>query len=378
MIYLFIAVFAIYFILLLFLLAGWQKAIHSSGKSIEVEDTHPFISVVIPFRNEQDNLPHLIKSLSSQEYADFEVILIDDHSTDEGVSVLHSLIKQDARFRVLATSAEGKKKALTTGIDAAIGSVIVTTDADCVHPSGWLKRFSAAFQDSAVKMVFGWVSHSPSKGLWYEVQALEFTAVVATGASLHALNIPSFCNGANLAFRRTVFMEVGGYSGNFHIPSGDDEFLYKKILGAYPSGVLFISDPSSRVETRPAPSLSQFLAQRLRWAGKWRHTPGVLSGLIAIFMVVFQLTVITAWLVLFHADYSRIAAFLLAGKMLLEYIFLFNINHFAERKVRMIPFLFLQITYPFYVITVGILSNVVSYRWKDRHLVTKASPVRQI
>ncbi len=368
MIYLILGLFALYYLLILLLIAGWTKAAGADNADLGKTRYMAKVSVIVPFRNEASNLKSLVASLSAQTYPDYEVILVDDHSDDGSAGVLTELIRHQPNFKVIYSHGVGKKNALTTGIDAAHGEVIMTTDADCMHSSMWLDTMARPFADSHIKMVFGAVK---IPGASAPMQGLEFVSVVATGIALFGLGQPVYCNGASMAFRKSVFLEMGGYQDNIHIPSGDDEFLLKKIAAAYATGICFVNAAESLVVTAPQPSIAFFIQQRIRWAGKWRSTTGAASRLLAVFMFTFQLACLGVMGMLFSGENIRLAGFLLMGKFLLDFVFLFNAGNFLKEKIRLIPFFAIQLLYPIYILGIGVAANFSGYSWKGRMLATK-------
>ncbi len=205
--------------------------------------------------------------------------------------IVLTFASQDPRFILLASRGEGKKEALTTGINSSRGEIIVTTDGDCRVSVEWLKTVQKYFQAPRTKMVFGGVKLEGSS-FFSALQSHEFLSLLGTGAATLWYGFPSMCNGANLAFRKAIFFEVGGYANNLHIPSGDDEFLMRKIFQLYPDGIQFVSDSDAVVYTPASPELKEFVHQRVRWAGKWKHDLSSWNAVLAIFIFCFQLSVL--------------------------------------------------------------------------------------
>ena len=270
---------------------------------------------------------------------------------------------------LLHASGTGKKAALTQGIQQATGTVMVTTDADCRVGVEWLNSIRQYFQDEKVKMVFGGVKVQESYSLFSKLQALEFISLMGSGTATWALGFPTMCSGANLAFRKSTFDEVGGYSGNLHIPSGDDEFLLRKIADRYPDGIQFMSDPKAVVVTAHMRNVKDFVHQRIRWAGKWRYHQGLFSKLLAILIFSFQLLIILLPLLVVTNWINPILAIsLCVGKVLIEFFFLKGGCDFLKVKWNTVVFILWQLIYPFYVVLIGLASNIQSFEWKGRRL----------
>src|SRR5260221_5313533 len=144
----FIAVFGFYFLLLMALWFGWRIA---SRSKINSATKNIFISVVIAMRNEKENLENLFRSLSALNYdsADFEIILVDDHSTDGSGEETKKWLSQFSSLIVasLKENQTGKKAALVYGISLANGAEIATTDDDWMLSSNWLRRIRPGPQD---------------------------------------------------------------------------------------------------------------------------------------------------------------------------------------------------------------------------------------
>jgi poly-beta-1,6-N-acetyl-D-glucosamine synthase len=367
MVYLVIFLFSLYYVLLLALLAGWHVALQQEEPIISSDNPHKqVLSVIIPVRNEELNIKRLVHELQCQTLKSFEVILVNDHSSDQSRNIIVQLTHDLAQFRILDNPGVGKKAALTAGIHFAKGEIIVTTDADCFFSSSWLELIHEHFCNPTVKLTFGAVRINSGASFFAQLQSMEFASVLGTGVAAHALGFPLYCNGANLAFRRSTFEEVKGYEGNMDIPSGDDEFLLKKVAAVYPSGTKFMNQSESIVSTIPQPTLKEFVHQRVRWAGKWKYSQTASSKILAFaFAVVQVLVLLVIWMILF-TPYPTAFLFAFFGKIFLEFLFVFLVQHFLKERTKLLPFLILQLVYPFYFLGVGILSNFTAYSWKGR------------
>lgn len=366
-------VFLAYYVLMIVLLEGWRRIPYSesSGKNPE---SLPFISILIPVRNEALNISVILASVTAQNYPQekFEVILVDDHSEDNTVESItawnETNLSRCIRVIRLQGTQSGKKSALTAGIQHAKGEIIVTTDADCSMHSNWLTSLAGFFQQD-VHMVCGPVNLLSDKTFFSALQQMEFDALIGTGAATLSLGKPTMCNGANLAYRKKTFEEVDGFTGNNHIASGDDEFLLREIVNRYPGGVQFAKNPECIVYTKGAHSIMELINQRVRWAGKWRSHGLSLSAGIALFIFLFHCSVLAliplVWLGLLTL---QDVGLLLGGKMLVEGIFITRILKFFNNKFSLVSFFALQIVYPLYVIFFGLTANFLGARWKGRKI----------
>lgn len=362
-----IAVFVLYTVLVMGLYTGWQKAIRQKVK-LNASARH-VVSVIVPIRNEESTIESLLESLAAQNFpADrFEVIVVDDQSTDESVTKTTAAVNGKSNFKILSSSGQGKKAALTEGVKHAKGSLIVTTDADCQYSKDWLTSMESIFAEDSIKMVFGGVRIKADQTFFSSMQAIEFSSLIGSGAATMAYGIPSMSNGANLAFRKDVFWQVNGYDGNDHIASGDDEFLMRKIVDAFPNSIRFNNSAESVVETIPQLSLDSFLSQRLRWAGKWKHHTDWNSRMLAISIFIFHVAVLAlpVFVVLGYVSLMT-AIFLFLLKVTSELIFLHAVASWLQVRWSWLAFFVLQLLYPVYALYVGFMSLFVKPVWRGR------------
>ena len=367
MVYLIIVIFLSYVLFVVLLISGWQKI--SSYSLPPVRHDH-FMTVVIPVRNEEHTIAILLADLARQHYPAFEVIVVDDHSVDNTAHVVKSFVSSNSSFRFLTNREEGKKQALTFGIQEARGTVIVTTDGDCRVSDAWLELINHNFQEDRIAMAFGGVAINQGGNFFADVQAIEFSSLIGSGAAAWAWGYPIMCNGANLAFRKKVFEEVNGYADNISVASGDDEFLLRKVLAVYPKGLSFLSDANTVVRTQPSGSVKDLLRQRIRWAGKWRHNTSPYAKLLAVYIFLIQVIFLVAMVLLFSRDgqVRSVAIGILIVRFVMEAFFLHRVCSFLNVRWRWTAYIVLQVIYPLYVVGTGLFSNFIPVTWKNRKI----------
>ncbi|GAB2951508.1 glycosyltransferase [Hymenobacter coalescens] len=338
----------------------------------------PLVSVLIAARNEAVHLPGLLADLQAQTWRTaggrYEVLVADDHSTDDTAAVVQAAAAASPVPIRLLSLAElpgrptGKKAAVATALAAATAPWVVCTDADCRVPADWLQAYAGLLQDPAVQFVSGPVLLEGA-GLLPALQGLELAALVGTGAAGIAAGAPTMCNGANLAYRRAAFAAVGGYGGNAHVPSGDDEFLLHKIAARYPQGVRFLARPAAIVRTAAQPTLGALLQQRVRWASKWRHYQSRASRWLALLVLGanVSLAVLPLWLLWQPAAWPWAAAAWLS-KLGADAALLTPVLGFFRRRQWLVLVPLLQLLYPPYALAVGLLGLRGGYRWKGRQV----------
>ncbi len=231
-------------------------------------------SILLPFCNEEHTIGATIESLLSQQTGvDYEIIAIDDHSTDKSVQIVADMAARNHRLCLIHSDEYGKKAALTTGIAVARHNIIVTTDADCIYPTNWLSAMMGIFEQSGADFLAAPMVLSPVAGWFQKFQFVDFASLVGSGIGAAGIDRPIMCNGANLMFDRRMYNKLHDPL-NAKYASGDDVFLLHKMKAA-DAKIVFTAQSETIAATRPTPTVKAFLRQRLRWGGK---TTGYTDG----------------------------------------------------------------------------------------------------
>jgi hypothetical protein len=152
-----------------------------------------------------------------------------------------------------------------------------------------------------------------------------------------------------------------------HIPSGDDEFLMRKVLKQFRGGVIFSADVNTVVTTLPKDSLKDFVQQRIRWAGKWNIQPSFSTVAMALLVFFFQFFFMSIPVLYFkHWVSLELGLILVAAKFLIEFLFLSNVANYLQTSWNWLAFILLQLIYPLYAVVVGLMSNFSPFVWKGR------------
>ncbi len=359
--------YGIYILYLLFLsglFISWSRLVVHEKTKEEL-----MISVIVPFRNEAQNLPRLLNSLNQQSHSCFEVIFINDHSDDNGVDILQSSLsdlKMESRVFSLDTT-HGKKAAISKGILESKNDLIITTDADCVMKMNWLKEMSGPFNNGDVKMVVGPVELS-GHTMWQKMQSLESSALVGVGGGMINFGKPTMSNGANLAYRKRAFEEVSGFSKIDSTPSGDDELLMMKVFKEHKNGIRFLKSEEALVSTAAEKSWPDFKQQRLRWASKWnvgKRASTLITAILIFLVQLAQLSIVTGLVLGFLA--LELGLMLISTKFIIEFLFVWQVRKSFGQRMFMIPFFLNYVFYPFYALYFGVAANFGDFQWKDRN-----------
>jgi cellulose synthase/poly-beta-1,6-N-acetylglucosamine synthase-like glycosyltransferase len=367
-----------FFIFLLNYLFFLQRIFRGLGK-LKLSNTqnipHEFISIIIPFRNEAENILNSLNSIESQLYPieKFEVIYVNDSSEDNSLELLKSNTKK-SNIRIISVPPDfsvnaHKKRAIRYGIENAKGDIIVTTDADCVHDEEWLISLIQTF-DSVTGFVSGPVKFLTDKTMFTNFQKLEFAGLVLCGAGLIGAGHPTICNAANIAYRKKVFDEVGGFKDNMDLSSGDDELLMQKISRYTDFKVKFCIDKKSIVKTSANQSIGDFYQQRKRWASKGLFYSDKSLVLKLILIYAFYIGLIAQIILGFAFNQIFLFSFLIS--LLLKIIFEFRILYRGKKillnDLNLNYLLIVEIFQISYIIITGIVGAFGNYLWKSRRI----------
>ncbi len=359
----------LYLLFMITLILGWFKLPRVTKKG-GTEDV--FVSVIIPVRNEEENIINLLQDLGKQSYRNFEVIVVDDHSED---ATRKRLAEVELNLDLKVLQLEGnkvsgnKKAALQKGIETANGLIILTTDGDCRLGNDWVLSMIEPFQDQHIELVSGPVSYHKRSGIFQKMQFIEFASLIGSGAATMNLGFPTMCNGANLAFRKKTFEAVEGYKDNEEISSGDDEFLMHKVYKRAPRSVIFQKNRKSLVMTEPNRSFKDFENQRLRWASKWKYYKLRHSKIIPVFVLIINVLLLVSFIVsLLQPGWWKLGIGLVSLKLILDFTFLFSVIRFFGKNLPLPEFLLIEVFHIFYVIMFGIRAQKRGYMWKGRYV----------
>ncbi|TGE25008.1 glycosyltransferase [Hymenobacter aquaticus] len=338
-------------------------------------------SVLVAARNEAAHLPGLLADLARQSLpaACFEVIIVDDHSTDATAEIVAAAAAGSPfSLRLIRLGDEpgagtGKKAALQAALRRARAPWVVCTDADCRLGPDWLRSYAALVAtDDAARFISGPVLLTGPATALHHLMGLEFAGLIGVGAASIGSQHPTMCNGANLAYRRADFVAVRGFAGNEHLASGDDEFLLHKLHAAFPGSIRFLKSPAAIVSTAAPATLGGLLRQRVRWASKWRHYQHAASQRLALLVLGANVALFLGLLLgLIRPALWPWVLGIWVLKLGADAWFLGPVLRFLGRPRWLRWVLVLQVLYAPYALAIGLLGLRGSYEWKERAVTTK-------
>jgi glycosyltransferase involved in cell wall biosynthesis len=354
-----------YFTLILLFLWGWGKT-GIVERSICLGKTT--VSVVIAVRNEAANIPALIRALKFQDYPKdlVEVLFVDDHSTDATKEAIHFCLKGETGYSIIPNSGIGKKDALQCGYKECRGDLIITTDADCTFTHRWISSLVSFYECENPDLIVGPVILDEGPGILQDLQALEFLSLTGTSGGSAGIGRPVLCNGANLAFNRKKVVP-DSEDMNPQFASGDDIFLLHYIKKMTGLKSLFLKSREAVVISKGEADLRSFWNQRKRWTSKsraYRDSDSVITAMIVYIMNLLLLASLI--LTIFIPQMFLVFFGLFMIKSVPDFLFMYAVSDFFNRKHLLRYFLILQILYFFYVSIIPVAGTIGKFSWKNR------------
>jgi len=369
--YLLISFACVYAILVLWMRKGWATIQAPKGLLPSTKT----VSVIIAARNEELNIRRTIKSILNQNFPGelLELIIIDDHSDDNTSAIVMEYAERGVKLIQLNENGRMnsyKKLAISRAIDCCKGEIVITTDADCRMGANWLATVIGTFEKEDAYLLSSPVVYSEEKSFFERLQTLEFLYLIGLGAAGIGNRKPTTCNGANLAYRKDIFKQMGGFKGIDELASGDDELFLHKVAEKHPERIFFCKSEEAIVYTDAKPDLRSFISQRRRWASK--STKYKNKGVIALGIAIWLFNVLLlAGAILSVAGIKTLAwvvLFALLLKMIVELVFIQPLTNFAKRTNLLWYLPILSLAHILYLAYIGILGNIGKYDWKGRQV----------
>ncbi len=349
----------------IFQLGAWlerRKNIPQHTTPLDTPQTLPLVSVIIPARNEQENIESCIRSVMANDYLHFEVIVVNDRSSDNTGEILKRLRQEFPRLIIHNTventesktyknsiNLQGKTRALHQGIERSSGDLLMMTDADCIVQQTWISTIAAVFQNPNIGLVPSFTVIR-AQTIFARMQALEWVFNHTMASAGIGLKQVLGCFGNNLTIRLRTYKDVGGYP-NIPFSITEDLALLQAVHDTEWQ-VRYICDNRTKVETLPCPTISAFIKQHKRWA-----LGGRALGWRA---VVFMLSSATLWMgivaALWNARYDEVIGLVLArvamdfSVMLPSLLLLRAIRLAAWFPLGIVFFLIVELITPFYLL----------------------------
>lgn len=351
--------------------AGWNETQIVQICHEDISDIN--ISVIIAARNEESYIRSCVESILNNNFPvlNFEIIVVDDHSTDKTREIISDNFDENVRVFTLPENLHGKKAAITFGVSMSRFPYILCTDADGVVSMDWLSLHGSKFKQDNTALNTAVVLPGTDGSVLTHFQFLDFVATMAITANGIFRKSYFLANGANISFKKTAFNEVKGYEGNEHLASGDDVFLINKLATSAIGKIGFIKSSDGVVTTKSETSWSSLIQQRKRWATKSLKMGDHQISKIQAFIFIYCLIILLFTFVgIFYSGWlltAGLAALMI--KMVTDYYFLSSLcRYFAKTKV-MKSFLPCFFLYFIHILLSGMYALMPSdFEWKGREV----------
>jgi len=360
--YLFIGFSIFYVAVIIWVITGLSRL-----KTVSISQTDKQISVVIAARNEEKRIIPMLQSLEKIDYPKnkYEVIICDDDSSDKTAEIIDAYCKRNENWRLIrlkrqASDIRGKKRALNEAILQSKYDTIFATDADCIIPDQWLKKMSSYFKND-VNMVLGHSPLKPGKGIWMKILEFDnlFSAIAGSAPTKMGFALSSV--GRNLAYKKDIYEEIGGFRALKKFKSGDDVHLTERFRKKNNKAIDYCADPETFVTTVPPSEKRDIFHQQIRKNSKTlkKSWPTIF---LSIGLLIFYILFLT--LPLFYQEILNLWLIVICIKFAFEFFALLSAA-IIFRKKKLIPYLLLmQIFYPLYLMFFSLLGVLQLYEWK--------------
>lgn len=360
----------IYIVLIAQLILGFGKVKTFEPTNVSTQNS---FSIIVPFRNEEKNLRTLLRSISDLNYPKelFELIMVDDFSKDQSERVYINWRMENGKIETtllenLHLSNSPKKDALSRAIPIIKKDWVITTDADCVVSENWLLTLDQFIQQTKAEMVVGAVVYKTKNNWFHHFQQLDLLSLQGTTIGSFGIGKPFMCNGANFAYTKKFFNELGGFGGINEQASGDDVMLLQKAVLKKPEAIQYLKHEDSIVRTKPENDLFKLFMQRVRWASKATSYSSNYAKILAVGVLLMNLSIVVGF-VLCIAGFLDWKVFfgVFLIKYLVDYILLSQANGYLRKGKFLLP-LASSLVYPIFSSVVGVYSLFGSFTWKGR------------
>lgn len=283
----------------------------------------PPISIIIAARNESDNLYDNLPYILTQDYPEFEVIIVNNQSIDDSSWLLKALCLQHKNLRVVEIAKNkhllpGKKLPITLGVKGAKYENMVFTDADCRPASNkWLSIMAASFSDKK-QIVLGYAPYYKSKGIINKIIRYDTAFIGVSYLSMALVKLPYMGVGRNLAYSKKVFDAVKGFKSHYSLPSGDDDLFIQE--AAVNQNYTIQISPESFCFSSPATTWKSWIRQKTRHYTTSSRYNFIKKALLGIYPISLLMTWISFVILLSNANWWIIALIIFSLLLILKWL----------------------------------------------------------
>jgi cellulose synthase/poly-beta-1,6-N-acetylglucosamine synthase-like glycosyltransferase len=356
----FIITICLYFSFLILITIGLRKKF-TQIKTGELR----FATIIVAARNEETNIGSCLDSLNNLIYPEgkLEIIIVDDFSEDNTGRIIEEFIKDKPLFRKINpdknSDLKGKVNAVASAIKDATGEIILLTDADCTVPETWAETI-ASYYKNGVGIVNGFTILN-NNDVFSGIQSVDLVFLLSSAAGTINLNYPVSCIGNNMSFRKSAYIEAGGYE-KLPFSVTEDFMLLKGIAELNKYKIIYPLDKKALVVSNPCPDLKELIKQKKRWGRGGFDAP--IGGMV----IMGTAFLANLMLLLSPLFFSTVWLYLAVFKIIADYFFLIPVHNELGTKLRVKYFIFFQIYFILYTVILPLIllfSRKIS--WKGRN-----------
>ncbi len=292
------------------------------------------VSVIVCAKNEEENVAKYIPLLAEQDYPDFEIVLIDDASSDNTLEIFENFEQQYPHIRLVKVQNNeafwaNKKYALTLGIKAAKKDYLLFTDADCYPTSkNWITAISSQFTLQKT-IVLGYGGYDKiSNSFLNKLVRFETLVTAMQYFSWAKLGHPYMGVGRNMAYKKEEFFNVNGFINHMQVRSGDDDLFINEAANNLNTTIAFA--PQSFTYSKPKTSFRKWFNQKRRHVSTAKYYKGFDKFHLALFFI-SQLSFIVTAILLLSIQFQWIFVLSLVG---LRYLCAWIVVGFSAAKLK--------------------------------------------
>lgn len=297
------------------------------------------VSVIVCAKNEEENVKKYIPLLAEQNYPDFEIVLIDDASSDETLEVFEQFEKQYSNIRLVKVKNNeafwgNKKYALTLGIKASSKDYLLFTDADCYPVSKeWITAMTSQFTMNKT-IVLGYGGYEKTeRSLLNKIIRFETVLTALQYFSWAKTGLPYMGVGRNLAYKKEEFFNVNGFIEHIQVRSGDDDLFVNQAANKANTTIAYT--PESFTYSKPKETYKEWFTQKRRHvatANYYKFFDKIQLGLFYISQLLFFLLVIL--LLAFQFQWIAVLALLATRYTIVWIVFGFSAGKLKENDLK--------------------------------------------
>lgn len=308
---------------LLFTILIFGRLAFYKKKPVLIDANLPPLSVILAARNESDNLYNNLPKILEQDYPFFEVIIVNNQSTDDSAYLLSALQREYKNLHIIEVAKSphlrpGKKLPLSLGIKAAKYEHFVFTDADCIPNSNqWLKKMGEKFV-GGTEIVLGYGPYTKKEGFLNRFIRFDTAWIGVNYMSMALANLPYMGVGRNLAYTKQAFDAVSGFKSHYSLASGDDDLFIQQ--AARNKNYTVSLDSEGFCYSEPHTTLSGWLLQKSRHYSTSNHYSVAKKMVLGLYPFATLLTVITFAYLFPNREYHLLVVSAFLGLTLIKWL----------------------------------------------------------